>query len=80
MPGKRELVSPFSQLRDFAQSVSERSLRRTCPGWKPVRVKKTRQSNDREPRFDSIETEKVLDAGSNGSQQECRQMRVIGRF
>jgi len=29
-------------------------------GWKPVRVKKTRQIKNLEPRFDSIETEKAL--------------------
>jgi hypothetical protein len=28
--------------------------------WKPVRVKKTRQIRNREPCFDSIETEKAL--------------------
>src|ERR1019366_2463378 len=30
--------------------------------WKPVRVKKTRQIKNLEPRFDSIETEKALAA------------------
>jgi hypothetical protein len=29
--------------------------------WKPVRVKKTRQIKNLEPRFDSIEAEKALD-------------------
>ena len=29
-------------------------------GWRPVRVKKTRQNKNLEPRFDSIETEKAL--------------------
>jgi hypothetical protein len=29
-------------------------------GWKPVRVKKTRQIKNLEPRFDSIETEEAL--------------------
>jgi hypothetical protein len=29
------------------------------PGWKPVRVKKTRQIMKLKPRFDSIETEKA---------------------
>jgi len=28
--------------------------------WRPVRVKKTRQIENLEPRFDSIETEKAL--------------------
>jgi len=31
-------------------------------GWTPVRVKKTRQIKNLELRFDSIETEKALDA------------------
>src|SRR5713101_8983289 len=31
------------------------------PGWRPVRVKKTRQIKNLEPRFDSIETEKALE-------------------
>ena len=30
--------------------------------WKPARVEKTRQIKNLEPRFDSIETEKALDA------------------
>jgi hypothetical protein len=29
-------------------------------GWRPVRVKKTRQIKNLEPRFDSIETKKAL--------------------
>jgi hypothetical protein len=32
--------------------------------WKPVRVKKTRQIRNLEPRFDSIEAEKALDVGA----------------
>jgi hypothetical protein len=31
--------------------------------WRPVRVKKTRQINNLEPRFDSIEAEKALETG-----------------
>src|SRR5712672_901790 len=42
----------------------ERFQAKACPGldpgWKPVRVKKTRQIRNLEPRFDSIETEKGL--------------------
>jgi hypothetical protein len=30
--------------------------------WKPIRLKKTRQTKNLEPRFDSIETEKALEA------------------
>src|ERR1700681_280037 len=36
-------------------------LERFRAKWKPVRVKKTRQIKNLEPRFDSIETEKALD-------------------
>src|ERR1700738_1763119 len=35
-------------------------LERFQAKWKPVRVKKTRQMKNLEPRFDSIETEKAL--------------------
>jgi hypothetical protein len=36
------------------------SLERFQAKWKPVRVKKTRQIKNPEPRFDSIEAEKAL--------------------
>src|ERR1700754_47813 len=36
------------------------SLERFQAKWTPVRVKKTRQIKNLEPRFDSIETEKAL--------------------
>jgi hypothetical protein len=36
------------------------SLERFQAKWIPVRVKKTRQIKNLEPRFDSIETEKAL--------------------
>jgi glutamate/aspartate transport system substrate-binding protein len=38
-----------------------RILERFQAKWRPVRVKKTRQTNNLEPRFDSIETGKALD-------------------
>ena len=38
----------------------EKALKRFQAKWRPVRVKKTRQINNLEPRFDSIETEKAL--------------------
>ena len=45
----------------------ERFQAKACPGldpgWRPVRVKKTRQTKNLEPRFDSIETEKASDTG-----------------
>ena len=47
-----------------ARLVPERFQAKACPGldpgWRPVRVKKTRQIENLEPRFDSIETEKAL--------------------
>jgi len=36
------------------------TLERFQAKWRPVRVKKTRQIKNLEPRFDSIETEKAL--------------------
>jgi arsenate reductase len=43
-----------------ARQILERFRAKACPGldpgWLPVRVKKTRQINNLEPRFDSIET------------------------
>src|SRR6195256_6082813 len=39
---------------------SKQTLERFQAKWKPVRVKKTRQNKNLEPRFDSIETEKAL--------------------
>jgi hypothetical protein len=38
-------------------------LKRFQAKWKPVRVKKTRQIKNLEPRFDSIEAEKALGCG-----------------
>jgi hypothetical protein len=44
--------------------VLERFQAKACPGldpgWRPVRVKKTRQIKNPEPRFDLIETERAL--------------------
>jgi hypothetical protein len=39
--------------------------------WKPVRVKKTRQIKNPEPRFDSIETEKALVSVKPVKQRFC---------
>jgi hypothetical protein len=41
-------------------------LERFQAKWKPVRVKKTRQIRNLEPRFDSIEAEKALGGWSRG--------------
>jgi hypothetical protein len=37
-----------------------KQLKRFQAKWAPVRIKKTRQNKNLEPRFDSIETEKAL--------------------
>jgi hypothetical protein len=42
-------------------------LERFQAKWKPVRVKKTRQIKNLEPRFDSIETEKALENRGGGA-------------
>src|ERR1700692_230225 len=42
------------------RSSSGQILERFQAKWRPVRVKKTRQIKNLEPRFDSIETEKAL--------------------
>jgi hypothetical protein len=49
-------------MRDFgARSVFKRSMPSDLiRGWRPVRVKKTRQIRNLGPRFDSIEAEKAL--------------------
>src|SRR5882672_9385181 len=36
------------------------ALKRAQTKWRPLRVRKTRKVKNREPRFDSIETEKAL--------------------
>jgi hypothetical protein len=50
-------------------------LERFQAKWKPVRVKKTRQIKNLEPRFDSIETEKAL--GSLGCRWNSGKSRTI---
>jgi hypothetical protein len=42
------------------QTAAGVALKRFQAKWSPVRVKKTRQIKNLEPRFDSIETEKAL--------------------
>jgi hypothetical protein len=41
-------------------SQDDAELKRFQAKWAPVRVKKTRQIKNLEPRFDSIETEEAL--------------------
>ena len=54
---KREL---WRNVAAPARAFSGESLPRTRSGVVPVRVKKTRQIKNPEPRFDSIETEEAL--------------------
>src|SRR5229473_2258535 len=60
------MILKYPKLRLSDSVVLERFQAKACPGldpgWKPVRVKKTRQIKNLEPRFDSIETEKALNA------------------
>src|ERR1700723_525316 len=62
---------------DLAGAFSSESLPGLDAGWIPVRVKKTRQNKNPEPRSDSIGTEKALAdqisalrAGRNGCRSE----------
>ena len=62
----KEAMNEVSRQRDrprFADRgacFSASSHERFQAKWKPVRVKKTRQIKNLEPRFDSIEAEKAL--------------------
>src|SRR5664279_363355 len=47
------------------------ALERFQAKWWPVRVKKTRQLKNLEPRFDSIETEKALDVAGRDQRAFC---------
>jgi hypothetical protein len=64
--GRRTFKRPTIFLT-FWQEFSERFQAKACPaldaGWRPVRVRKTRQIKNLEPRFDSIETENHCAAG-----------------
>jgi hypothetical protein len=48
------------ELAHDPRAFSSESLPGLDPGWMPVRVKKTHQNNNPEPRSDSIGTEKAL--------------------
>ena len=60
----RALCMVRSGAAQFAwTSLNKSAFKRSMPsglirGWRPIRVKKTRQIKNPEPRFDSIETEK----------------------
>ena len=55
-------------IRAMLRRALERFPAKACPGldpgWVPVRVKKTRQIKNLEPRYDPIGTEKALEAGA----------------
>src|ERR1700716_3320602 len=53
-------IIPTRQSCIGLQSVPSEACLGLDPGWRPVRVKKTRQIKNLEPRFDSIETDKAL--------------------
>ena len=53
--------SPGAASPDKTDRQSGFVLKRFPAKWRPVRVKKTRQIKNLEPRFDSIETEKALE-------------------
>jgi hypothetical protein len=60
----------------------ERFRAKACPGldpgWIPVRVKKTRQNKNLEPRSDSIGTEKALaDIGDGQIAKDCIAVRLV---
>src|SRR5229473_3719123 len=56
----RRLTGDAQSCVGAAASPTLQVLERFQAKWKPVRVKKTRQIKNLEPRFDSIETEKAL--------------------
>jgi len=61
-----------------ARAFSSEACPGRDPGWIPVRVKKTRQIKNLEPRFDSIETE--MASGMFGYAATCRsRVRTISR-
>ena len=63
--GVRPKCYPLAAEIRAAPMRLERFQAKACPGldpgWRPVRGKKTRQIQNPERRFDSIETEKALD-------------------
>jgi hypothetical protein len=52
-------------------------LERFPAKWKPVRVKKTRQNKNLEPRSDSIGTEKALGAEQAGDHERRPHLQAI---
>jgi hypothetical protein len=71
---------PHARWRDPAGGAAHRRrLERFQAKWRPVRVKKTRQITNLEPRFDSIETEKALELAAIGD-FALRRAFGFGRF
>ena len=62
--------------RDQLERFQAKACPGLDPGWKPVRVKKTRQIKNREPRFDSIEAEKALECRGEGYYRSTLDVRV----
>ena len=62
--------------RDQLERFQAKACPGLDPGWKPVRVKKTRQIKNREPRFDSIEAEKALECRGEGYYRSTLVVRV----
>src|SRR5216684_960304 len=67
------VVRPFGPVIEaaFTPSRDAAPRERFQAKWKPVRVKKTRQIKNLEPRFDSIETEEALAAPRRGWSPRC---------
>src|SRR6202035_5149615 len=57
---RRRIARPFTGTLGPCSRPVGPPLERFQAKWTPVRVKKTRQIKNLEPRFDSIETEKAL--------------------
>jgi hypothetical protein len=55
-----QAMAVADHIRSPDEAQRNPGLKRFQAKWAPVRVKKTRQIKNLEPRFDSIETEKAL--------------------
>jgi hypothetical protein len=63
----------MASIRSWARSAAGYCLERFRAKWMPVRVKKTRQNKNLEPRSDSIGTEKALDR----PRQDCEVQKIL---
>src|SRR5450755_3362659 len=66
------MIAPRSKIRskDYPEILPFQAK------WRPVRVKKTRQIKNLEPRFDSVETEKALAGGRDPSFESVGQFDI----